>query len=117
MSINNHPILFKRADDKAISVIFTLNQKAVIEINNEDGIAMLPNVVLPKPNYTSEGLRILNERIDGNQFIVAIQGLNGSSGKINLWNKGKIETLNVEFNNSNKKYVDKVIKFNIYERN
>lgn len=115
VSINNQPILFKRADDKAISVIFTLNKKAVIEINHEDGIAALPNVVLPKPNYTSEGLRILKERIDGNLFIVTVQGLNGSSGKINLWNKGKIETLNVEFNGSNEKYVDKEIKFNIYK--
>ncbi len=115
VSINNHPILYKQADSKVISVVFTLNRKTIIEINHENGIAALPHIVLPKPNYSSEGLRILKERIEGNQFIVTVQGLNGSSGKINLWNKGKIETLNVEFNGNNEKYVDKEIKFNIYK--
>lgn len=113
VTVNNHPILFKRADDKTMSVVFSLNQKAVIEINHEDGIAALPNVVLPKPNYQSVGFRILNERIDGSNYVVEVQGLNGSSEELKIWKKGKIETVNVEFTGESNKYVNKKIKVNL----
>lgn len=109
VSIDNRPILLKRTDDKSVSVLFTLNKKAVIEINHENGIAALPHVYLPKPNYQSEGFRILNERIDGGNYIVKVQGINGSREELKIWNKGKIETINVEFDSENEKYVNKEI--------
>ena len=113
VTVNNHPILFKRADDRTITVVFSLSQKAIIEINHEDGIAALPHVVLPKPNYQSEGFRILNERIEGNNYIIQVQGLNGSREELRIWNKGKIESINVEFTGENKKYVNKELTINL----
>ncbi|MEW6508464.1 MAG: amylo-alpha-1,6-glucosidase [Bacteroidota bacterium] len=111
--INNQPILFKQKNEKVISVSFPLNKKALLEIRYKEGVAILPKVILPKPNYKSEGFRILSERINGNEYIVEVQGINGSSGEFNFWNKGKIETVNVQFTGEAVKYVNKKIKLSI----
>lgn len=113
MFINNQPVQFKKSNERIISLEFLLNDKIIVEINNSDGIAALPHVVLPKPNYQSEGFRILNEKMDENRFIVEVQGLNGSEEELKVWNCGKIEIIKIEFTGDDKKYVNKKINISL----
>lgn len=108
--INNEPTILEQFDKRTINISFTLYSITTIEISCEGGIAARPNIVLPKPSYKSEGFRILKERIEGEDYIIEVQGISGSSNRLNIWRNGKIESIIVEFEKGDGNYLNKEIK-------
>lgn len=107
--INNEETAIEQFSNRTINLLFTLLSSTTIEISCEEGIAALPNIVLPKPNFISEGFRIINESIRGEDYVVEVQGAAGSSNQLKIWKNGKIEFINVEFDGGDGKYINKEI--------
>jgi glycogen debranching enzyme len=89
------------------------NNSIKLEIFYSGGISVLPNFTLPKPNYTSEGFRILDDKIVGNEYIIYVQGKTGTENELKIWYSGEIKSLNVHFEKSNEKYLNKEIKIKL----
>lgn len=108
--INNEPATIEQFNNRNINISFTLYSKTTIEISYEGGISALPDIVLPKPNDTSEGFRIIKERFDEEDYIVEVQGIGGSRNQLKIWRNGKIEFINVEFEKDYGNYLNKEIR-------
>ncbi|MDQ7818566.1 MAG: amylo-alpha-1,6-glucosidase [Melioribacteraceae bacterium] len=109
-AINNKPTTIEQFDNRTINISFILYSSTTIEISCEGGKAALPHIVLPKPNFTSEGFRILKERIEGEDYIVEVQGINGSRNQLKVWKNGKVESIAVDFEKGDENYLNKEIK-------
>jgi glycogen debranching enzyme len=108
--INNNLATMERFDNKTISLSFELKNKTEIVVNHSGGISVLPKIALPKPNYTSEGFRILSENIDGNDYVIEVQGINDTQNEIEIWREGKTEIIIIEFERASEKYITKEIR-------
>ncbi len=97
-------------DGGNINVSFNLSNQATLELLHEGGISVLPKIIIPKPGSVSEGFRILNERIEGDNYIVTVQGLGGSTGELEVINKNVKEKILVRFESGSGKYSNKEIK-------
>ncbi|WP_431213489.1 amylo-alpha-1,6-glucosidase [Puia sp. P3] len=56
-----------------------------LEVRHSGGIGALPIVALPQPGDSSTGLRILTQRLDGDQYTVTLEGRGGSSGLLKIY--------------------------------
>ncbi len=110
--INNTPIAFKQFSNRTIPFSITLTNSSEIEITHSGGISVLPKIILPKPNYPSESFRILSEKIEEGDYVIEMQGINGTSNELQIWKDGKIDKLKIEFDESEQKYVNKKIRIN-----
>lgn len=125
-TINERPLTIEQFSNRTITIPFTLHKSSTIEIKYSGGISVLPNVTEPKPNDLSKGFRILNDKLEGGIYSVEVQGISGSrnemkiyladgkissaeNGKVILVNKS-IYTIEVEFENTSSKYLNKIIK-------
>ena len=122
--INNTLQTTRQSNNQSLS--FALNKSTQIEINHKKGISVLPNVTDPKPNDSSKGFRILSDKLEGNIYSVNVQGLSGSKNEMKIYFEGEkiqsvenakiissgglIYKLEVEFEKSDSKYVNKTIK-------
>lgn len=127
--IDGKPAVIDNSGFSTINFSFTLGKSAKIEIEHNGGIAVLPNVVLPKVNSTSDGFRILSDKLNGNNYEVVVQGKSenknemkvyAADGKINSVENGKIisreksiYTIAVEFEKSSSKYVNRTVRMKI----
>lgn len=113
-------------EDSTIRLTFSLNKSSRIEFEHSEGISVLPNVVLPKPNDVSKGFRILSDKLEGSVYSVEVQGKSGTKNEMKVYvadgtissvENGKVisvdksvYTIAVEFENSSSKYLNKTIK-------
>ncbi len=68
---------------------FDLSKKEVVEVYHSDGIAVLPVVTNPQPGDSAAGLRIISSEMRGTDYIVNIEGMNGSQEEIKVYCPGK----------------------------
>lgn len=111
--INNSPVIIEQYDNSTIPFSFILNNSTQIEINHSGGISVLPKIIVPEPNSHSEGFRILSERIWGNEYIISLQGVSGTTNELQIWKDGKIERIAIEFEKSTDKYLNKEISLKL----
>jgi len=57
----------------------------LVEIEYRNGISILPAVQDPKPDYNSEGLRIIDADLHGMVYSVLTENVCGSTGQIRVW--------------------------------
>ncbi|NJD21352.1 MAG: hypothetical protein FIA82_01605 [Melioribacter sp.] len=124
VTINNKSLTAKQSNNQTFS--FILKKSSHIVIDHKNGISVLPNVTEPKPNDISKGFRILNDKLDGGIYSVEVQGISGSKNEMKIYSAGKsiksvengniiaiqnsIYTISVEFEKSNKKYINKTVR-------
>lgn len=108
--LNNRPEKINLEDGRKINFSFDLSHQATFELLHEGGVSALPKVVIPKPGSLSEGFRILNERIEEDNYIVTVQGLSGSTGELEVISENGKEKIFVRFESVSGKYTNKEIK-------
>ncbi|OGU61875.1 MAG: hypothetical protein A2V66_10540 [Ignavibacteria bacterium RBG_13_36_8] len=116
----------QQSNNEAINLIFTLNKSLQIEIIHTGGISVLPFVPSPKPEYRSEGFRILNDTLNENVYSIDIQGKSGNSYVMKLFlsdseirsisnaeiisHYGLMYEIKVPFDISDEKYLNKTVQ-------
>ena len=113
VEINSKPTEIKKQNHKSINLSFALNRTSKIEIDYKNGISVLPVVSHPKPNDKSEGFRILSDKLEGDAYSVEVQGISGTTQTLEVYRNGKIEEVEVKFEKSDKKYINKTVKVKI----
>ncbi|HOI29342.1 MAG TPA: amylo-alpha-1,6-glucosidase [Melioribacteraceae bacterium] len=108
--LNDEPEKINLVDGGNINFSFNLSNLATLELLHEGGISVLPKVIIPKPGSFSEGLRILNERVEEDNYIVTVQGLSGSTGELEVIRENGKEIISVRFESGSGKYANKEIK-------
>lgn len=102
-----------------------LQGSASLEVDFTGGISVLPSVSFPAPGDRAEGMRLLDAYMKGEQYIVALEGLSGSSDTLSIWSyyplEGPVEGVSVirqnhhiidllvDFQNGDDKYAHKTI--------
>jgi len=82
-----------------------------VVISHEGGISVLPVVHHPEPGDSSTGLKIISDELIGNNYIVKVEGLSGTPGRIRLIKSGQIIEHEFVFPESKEKYVRKDLIF------
>ncbi len=113
VSLNGKPVNFEKLERSVINIQFTIEKSAEIIVHHKLGVSVLPNVVLPKPNDPSQGFRILSDKLEGNIYSVIVQGLSGTTHSFEVYRNGKIEKVEVQFEESDSKYLNKTIEFKL----
>ncbi len=108
--INNKQLTIETFNNRTLSFLFELNRNSILEVSHTGGISVLPKIVLPKPNYTSEGFRILSDKIDGNEYVIEVQGVSGTQNEIEIWKDSSLNKVKIEFEKTKNKYVNKEIR-------
>ncbi len=118
-TINNNFVILQLPD-------FYIKDSLHIEIFHSNGISVLPVISNPKPGYKSEGLRIISTDFKNNEYTINLQAKSGSAHIIQLYVqdeniiklinckilniKNKIYQIEVDFEESDIKYLDKTVK-------
>jgi len=105
---------FKRTD-AGVELYLTAAEKNDIEVIQQGGISILPQVYHPVPGQSSAGLRIIRDELNGRKYRVRVEGLSGTPGKIRLIKSGKIEEHEFVFSQSKEKYVQMDLFFEMGE--
>ena len=127
--INGKRTSIEQLNNSTIHLSLVLNKLCKIEISHSGGISVLPEIVLPQPNDSSKGFRILSENISGNYYTVEAQGKSGSQNEMSIYcadNKitnvengkiissdGSVYKIAVEFEKSSSKYLNKTVKLKL----
>ncbi|MFH0759973.1 MAG: alpha-amylase family glycosyl hydrolase [Bacteroidota bacterium] len=82
-----------------------------VVISHEGGISVLPVVHHPEPGDSSTGLKIISDELIGNRYVVKVEGLSGTPGKISLIKSGQINEHEFVFPESKEKYARKDLVF------
>jgi hypothetical protein len=82
-----------------------------VGITHSGGISILPLVHHPVPGDSSTGLKIISDRVEGGKYIVKVEGLSGSPGKIRLMKSGRVLEHEFIFPGSKEKYVQADLEF------
>lgn len=69
---------------------FKLKKKIKVNIEHNKGIAALPVIYKPEPGDQSNGIRIINSKLEKNTYIIEAEGPAGSEKKLKLWIDGKV---------------------------
>ena len=83
---------FKTIQSMCLIISFELASSATLLVETEGGISALPIVANPKPGDPAEGMRILSTRWIGEKYLVEVEGLNGSSGELEVWSANESPT-------------------------
>ncbi|MFA7228948.1 MAG: hypothetical protein WC061_07930, partial [Melioribacteraceae bacterium] len=128
IKINGKLVTASQANNSSANLSFVLNKSAIVEIVHSNGISVLPHIESPRPNDVSKGFRILHDKIEGNDYIVEVQGISGSKNEMKIYSSsnisgvengilissdGPVYTIGVEFEKSQSKYFNKNIKIKI----
>ncbi|MFA5805825.1 MAG: amylo-alpha-1,6-glucosidase, partial [Melioribacteraceae bacterium] len=113
VEINGKPTEIEKQNYKSINLSFALNRTSKIEIDYKNGISVLPVVSHPMPNDKSEGFRILSDKLEGDAYIIEVQGISGTTKTLEVYRNGKIEKVEVKFEKSDNKYINKTVKLKI----
>lgn len=111
--INSKPITIEQSNNGIIHLSFKLGKTAKVVIEFTGGISVLPVVSHPMPNDKSEGFRILSDKLEGDAYLVEVQGISGTTQTLEVYRNGKIEKVEVKFEKSDKKYINKTVKVKI----
>ncbi len=111
--INSKPITIEQSNNGIIHLSFKLGKTAKVVIEFTGGISVLPAVSHPMPNDKSEGFRILSDKLEGDAYIIEVQGISGTTKALEVYRNEKIEKVKVTFEKSNKKYINKTVKLKI----
>jgi glycosidase/glycogen debranching enzyme len=101
--LNGQPAPYKRTAG-GIEMEITAAEKSLIELKHAGGISVLPLVHHPEPGDSSTGLKIISDHLIGTKYVVKVEGLSGSSGKIRLIKSGKVEAHEFIFPKTKEKY-------------
>ena len=119
---------FTERDGMVLYVKFTVDRPSRMVVETRGGIAALPAVMEPKPGYSSEGFRILENRLTGKIFSTDVQGAEGTSSLLEIWatsppenvtgaefigQTGRMFRYRVDFENSREKYITKTVSVTI----
>lgn len=110
VQLNGQPVSFKRTDS-GIDLKLAAVEKSHIEISHSGGIGVLPQVNHPTPGDSSTGLRIISDKLIGKEYLVEVEGLSGTKGKIRLMKSGKVIEHEFAFPQSKEKYIRKDLVF------
>ncbi|MCX6150917.1 MAG: GH116 family glycosyl hydrolase [Ignavibacteriales bacterium] len=127
--IDGKQVELKIANEQQAVIInssFTIDKKAVVEVYHKGGIAVIPVVTNPIPGDSSRGFRIISSKIDGNDFVVSVEGKNGNQEVMQVYCPAKniqsvengeiageengIYKIRINFVHPSGKYVNKEIK-------
>jgi glycogen debranching enzyme len=94
-----------------VSGMSRLNEKIHVEVYHSGGIGVLPLVHHPAPGDSSVGLKIISDELIGKKYVVKVEGISGSKGKIRIMQSGKVMEKEFVFPESKEKYVQKDLVF------
>ena len=80
-----------------------------IEVTHFGGIGVLPMVHHPAPGDSSAGPKIISDELIRKKYVVKVEGLSGTEGKIRLIKSGKVIEHEFTFPQSTEKYVQMVL--------
>ncbi len=90
-----------------IELQLTAAESSHLLISHSGGINVLPQVHHPAPGDSSTGLKIISDQLAGKKYVVKVEGLSGTPGKIRLIQSGKVVEKEFLFPESKEKYVQK----------
>jgi len=76
-------ILIERFTD-ALTVEFSLRKPVTVTYRHRGGLAVVPPVPHPVPLQESSGLRFIDERLDGRNWILTVEGKEGLNYELEL---------------------------------
>jgi hypothetical protein len=76
-----------------------------LEIFHSGGIGVLPIVHHPAPGDSSTGFKVIRDDLIGDNYVVKVEGLSGTSGRIRVIQAGKVVGKDVVLPESKEKYV------------
>jgi len=89
---NEHPFAtFTNPRFISLQSDILLQVTASLEIDFTGGISVLPCLSYPAPGDPAEGMRLLDAYMKGEQYIVALEGLSGSSDTLSIWSYYPLE--------------------------
>ncbi|MFA6483250.1 MAG: alpha-amylase family glycosyl hydrolase [Bacteroidales bacterium] len=94
-----------------IRVALTATGINTVEIRYHGGMSVLPLVHHPAPGDSSTGLKIISDQLIGNKYLVKVEGLSGTTGKIRLSESGTVTEKDFVFPESEEKYLLKDLVF------
>jgi hypothetical protein len=62
----------------AVPISFRLLQRTEVVLNHTGGVGMMPVTPTPAPGDSSLGYRIVSTTLDGNRYVIAVEGRSGS---------------------------------------
>ena len=69
----------------SLHMSFIITGIATIEVEVAGGISVLPLIPYPAPGDQAEGMRIIDATLRGNQYIINLEGMAGSSDTLSVW--------------------------------
>lgn len=108
--LDGQPVTFTRSP-AGIELKLTAAESSHIEVVHSGGISVLPLVYHPVPGDSSTGLKIISDELIGKKYVVKVEGLSGTPGKIRLIKSGKVIEQEFTFPQDKEKYVQKDLIF------
>lgn len=68
-----------------------LRDAVCVEVEFTGGISVLPQLASPTPGDPPEGMRIIDASLKGDQYIIDLEGLAGSSDSLSVWSYYPVE--------------------------
>jgi len=96
---------------EGIAMELKLAKDISVVISHQGGISVLPAVHHPAPGDSSTGLKIISDELTGNRYVVTVEGLSGTPGKIRVIKSGQVMENDFVFPESKEKYVRKDLVF------
>lgn len=133
VKLNGKKISFEQIEEKQalrLKMKFNLKNTCELEINLIEGVGVLPIISNPIPYQQSEGLRILSTELNGNDYKIVFQGRPNEKYNFNFYapfngifevDGGKylkrlsesVFQIEISFDNSENKYVNKIVKIKL----
>ena len=75
-------------------ISFDIKDTTEISVISKNGIEIIPVVNHPKPGEKSKGFRIISNKLEGNKYILLLQGLSGEQEEFDVYiNNQKIKEI------------------------
>lgn len=108
--LDGKPIPFIRTS-AGIKLKINASAGSHIEVKHTGGISVLPLIHHPAPGDYSTGMKIISDELSGEKYVVKVEGLSGSKGKIRLIKSGKVIDHEFTFPPSQEKYARMDLEF------